>query len=235
LFLDGREQVILTPVEQAGAAVAEMARGLHLFGFSKGQYGLLDLVEAVLLQVGRAELSLCVPALDARSIERLAGFRGEGLINRCLLALDHAYPGSREGRKLRQAIEEAVGEVMVRVIRHQCRFALLAAGEWRVTILTAMPLTRSARLSHWSLHESRAIYEEARRMLERSFRAVRPGLEPPREEIDAAYRAALGGGVPADVRLADAHEEVLAAQAGEREWAAVRALLDQLSRKDGRG
>ena len=79
-----REIMDLRRIQSAAEAVAELERdGMELFGLTKGQFSLTDMIEAILEKTGPADLSISTWTAANGDVTRMLELLNSGAIRSC--------------------------------------------------------------------------------------------------------------------------------------------------------
>lgn len=170
---------------EAAAAIGVLRPGARVVGVTKGQFSLLDLVEALLEQVGPADVLVSTWTPGKAEMERVLELLESGYINQFQLLVDRSFP-SRHPYYV-DRVEEICGEEAIRMTRTHGKFALIAAGEWKLCIRTSMNFNRNPRLEQFDLDDDARIYALFEGVARDLFTDLDGGLRVPQEAVHAAF------------------------------------------------
>ena len=167
-------------VESYSAVAADLLGEIHhgedVFGLTGGQFSLLDLVRAVLLQTGPAHLVMSTWTIGVRDVDGLAWLIESDQVLSVALAVD--------GGMERFAAERAsylvwrFGEDAIHVGTTHAKFATIRNDYWDLALLTSMNLSGNPRTEHFQLLEDAGLCD----MLDDHVRSMPVGI---------SYRAAV--------------------------------------------
>ena len=131
------------------AAIAGLGHDNEIYGFTKGQFSLLQLLQAVFLITGPAHLSLSTWTAASNEIEALAAMRARGDMvgHPAADRLQHGTPGARDDRA--DAREARAGQ-HPRCQTHS-KFAVFQNAEWKVVLRSSMNLNMNPRNEDFTL------------------------------------------------------------------------------------
>lgn len=162
-----RELTRLLRKETAAAWIGRLRPGMHLWGFSKGQFSLIQLYQAILDQLACRYMAIStwtIGRADKTQLEQLAeiqnALNGE-TIQRFRILLDLSF--QRREPALIQHIRETFGDDAIRITRNHAKFGLmdgtLASGErLRLVIRTSMNLNANPRLEDVELADDPELF-----------------------------------------------------------------------------
>lgn len=135
-------------------SATEAAAGLDLdgretFGLTKGQFSLIDLIEAVLAQTGPAALEVSTWTAANTDVSTALAMVASGRVTRARWLVDLTFV--RRCPQLAARIRETFGDDALRVSRNHAKFAVLHNATWQVVIRTSMNLNHNPRLEDFTL------------------------------------------------------------------------------------
>ena len=187
----------------ASVALGTLSPGVRVVGLNKGQFSLIDMLRAVLIQVGPAdvlvstwtpgkfEMNCVADMLDAHQITR---FRL--LVDRSFVTRHPEYVGT---------IQAMFGAETIRQTRTHAKFALVAAGDYRIAIRTSMNFNRNARFEQFDMDDDAAIYNFFDGAANELYDSVPAGLDVDSSVIHRTFYGDLFRGL-ADEAQPDGNE-----------------------------
>ncbi len=201
--LDALPAVVrLTPVRARWEASAQrsaaetlgtLARGERVSGVTKGQFGLTELVLAVLGQTGPAEVVIWTWGIHQDDAAMLAATRARGDLTRLLVLMDRSFP-TRQPQRC-PGLEALLGAATFYCTVTHAKVALVGNAERQVTIQSSMNCNRNQRFEHFDVTDGVALYGHWRGLTQFILDRVEPGLSLHGPQRHDAFVAALGGGV----------------------------------------
>lgn len=145
-----RKSIALLRKENAATAVAALDRdGLELFGLTRGQFSLSDLLEAILVKTGPAELGISTWTAAHSDVERMMALLQSGKITACRWLVDHTFV--RRCPALTQQIRNLFGDDAIRVTKTHAKFCTIVNSEWQVALRSSMNLNQNPRLESFQV------------------------------------------------------------------------------------
>lgn len=186
-----RARLVLARRQEAAEVLGELRAGARVVGVTKGQFSLLDLVEAVLEQVAPAYVLVSTWTPGKAEMERVLELLETGMISSFHLLVDRSFP-TRHPYYVQQ-VEDICGDAAIRMTRTHAKFALIKAEKWRICIRTSMNFNRNPRLEQFDLDDDPRIYELFERVASELFADVPSGLRVAPDEIQRGFNRLLGG------------------------------------------
>lgn len=136
--------------ESAAEAVADLERdGMEVFGLTRGQFSLADLLVASLAKTGPAALSISTWTAAATDIQRMMELLEGGQISSCRWLVDQTFV--RRVPALAAQIRKLFGNDAIRVTKTHAKFATIVNNEWQVAIRSSMNLNQNPRLESFQV------------------------------------------------------------------------------------
>lgn len=144
-----RELRDLRRAETAAAAIAGWTRSIELHGFTKGQFSLIDLIEAVLEITGPAFMFISTWTAANNDITRALEFldRQKVISSRWLVDLTF----QKRAPQLAQRIRRTAGADAIRVGKVHAKLVILKNDKFDVVINTSMNLNYNPRFENFIL------------------------------------------------------------------------------------
>jgi len=142
----------LRDLRRAQAAV-EALDGLdketEIFGFTKGQFSIIDILSDCLRRIGPADLFISTWTAANTDVTTVLEFVNTGLIRRARWLVDLTF--QRRSPQLAQRIRQVFGPEAIRVARNHAKFAMLTNAEWKLVLRTSMNLNFNPRFEDFTL------------------------------------------------------------------------------------
>ena len=194
-------RLVRAPLETAEAALGTLTPGCRIFGMTKGQFSLLDLLRAILAQTGPADVVISTWTAGIRDAENADALMDTGAIRSLTLLTDRSFPTRKPEYCAR--LLEIFGADAIRCTRTHAKFLIIRNERWNLAVRSSMNLNRNPRFEQFDIDDDPAlcdfVMEHVREMLQDAPR----GFDFATAECDRAFAAALGGGL-SDVYSLDA-------------------------------
>ncbi len=130
-------------------AIQGLADGLDVFGFTKGQFSFVDLIDAVLDCTGPAAVTVATWTAAVADASFLGDWCRQGRIKQFRLLIDYSFLTRRGGAEAVDAVIQNFGPDAVRVTRTRAKWGLVAGADAAVAILTSMNLNKNPRFEYF--------------------------------------------------------------------------------------
>jgi len=144
-----RELRDLRRKQSAREAIAGLDHELEIFGFTKGQFSLLDLLAALFDVTGPAHLSLSTWTASAHEIQSLKAMSDRGTVLGTRWLIDFSM--ARRDPAATSQLREAFSHDNVRVAQVHAKFAILQNRDWKVVCRSSMNLNMNPRYEDFQL------------------------------------------------------------------------------------
>lgn len=145
-----RKRLELLRQQSAAEAVVELERdGMELFGLTRGQFSLADLLVAILDKTGPASLSISTWTAAAADIQRMMELLESGQISSCRWLVDQTFV--RRVPALAAQIRKLFGDDALRVTKTHAKFCTVVNNGWQVAIRSSMNLNQNPRLESFQV------------------------------------------------------------------------------------
>lgn len=175
-----------------------MEPGGRIVGVTKGQFSLLDLVDAVLRRIGPASVTVSTWTPGRAEMESVCALLEAGRVTRFRLLVDRSFP-TRHSQYVAR-VREILPDSDIRMTRTHAKFALISGGEWRVCIRTSMNFNANPRFEQFDLDDDPEIFEFFDGIVDELFESVPEGLRVAGPVINSAFSRSFAdaGGVGDD-------------------------------------
>jgi len=154
--------------QDAAEAIAGLNKRIEIFGFTKGQFSMLDMLVACLAKTGPAFMSISTWTAARKEIAALSDLRdaGELLGTRWLVDLTFA----RRDPAAAQQIRTTFGVDSIRVAQNHAKFAIFENDSWRLVIRTSMNLNMNPRFEDFTIAHDPPLADFLNRILDEIWR-----------------------------------------------------------------
>jgi len=161
---DRRELRDVRRAVTAAEAVGPLTRDVEVYGFTKGQFSIIDLINHALTTIGDgARMQLVTWTAGNTDVGAIVDLCHSGKLASARFLVDISF--NRRDPELAQRIRETFGADSIRVAKNHAKFVLLAAGDWRVVIRTSMNLNFNPRFENFQIAHDPELYDFHDRIL----------------------------------------------------------------------
>jgi len=144
-----REMILLWRRQNAVTAIEKLTRDVEIYGLTKGQFSLLDLLKACLEKTGPASLDFSTWTASRSEAIELAAMKSRGLLISVRWLVDMTFV--RRDPEAAAAIRKDFGPESIRVAHCHSKFALFYNEDWNLVVRTSMNLNMNPRTEDFSL------------------------------------------------------------------------------------
>lgn len=138
--------------ETAVQAIEGFDKETEIFGFTKGQFSLADLAEAVVKKIGKCEMTISTWTAANTDITKIMEFIESGKVYSARWLIDISL--QRRTPQLAQRIRDIFGNDAIRIAKNHAKFMILKNEEWQVVIRTSMNLNFNPRFEDFTIQHN---------------------------------------------------------------------------------
>lgn len=141
----------------AAEAIGLIEAGTEIYGFTKGQFSIIDILRHLLGQTGPAAVTISTWTAAHADVRTVIDFVSAGLITRSRWLVDLTF--TRRSPELAKKIRDTFGPDAIRVCRNHAKFALIDSGQYKLTISTSMNLNFNPRFENFFITDDPKIHD----------------------------------------------------------------------------
>lgn len=216
----------IAATESAAEWLGNLTPGCRVVGVSKGQFSFLDLMRAVLDQIGPARVALSAWTAGIQDIEHARWLIDNGVIESLWWLIDRSF-ASRQPSYC-QRLVELYGEGAIRITNTHAKFATLRNEGWSIAIRGSANFNRNRRLEQFDVDDSVLLCDHFDDVVAAFAEGMPPGPYIPGETTFDVFQQALEESRCGDARRVDwSVEERLAAL-----WYTDHEIRERLEERD---
>jgi hypothetical protein len=135
--------------QSAAEAIEGLDHETEIFGFTKGQFSLLDLIGVVLAQTGPAHLSISTWTAATYEIQSLAAMLQRGDITGTRWLIDFSM--ARREPAVTAQLRETFGRDNIRVAQNHAKWCVFQNAAWKVVLRSSMNLNVNPRFEDFQI------------------------------------------------------------------------------------
>lgn len=172
--------------ESAARCIGEITKGCDLFGLTKGDFSMIDILRHVAKQIGPCRIDVGTWTAAAAEIKQAFDMLNDKNIISARFLVDRSFPQRQP--KYYAALQEKFGEGSVRLARFHAKFILLENENFSVAVRTSMNMNLNERIEFFELSEGSPISGYLREVVDYHFAL-------PSEDSYGAFRDFKLGGL----------------------------------------
>jgi len=169
----------------AADAIGTITPGCRVVGLNKGHFSLIDIISAVLDQVGTADVTVSTWTTGKSEIDTVLVMLRSHKIGSFRLLVDRSFVTRHPGEVRRV---NRLGGASICQTRTHAKFALIAAGDYRIAIRTSMNFNTNSRLEQFDLDDDAEIYEFFNSAIDELFRLVPGGMSALPSSVHSGFK-----------------------------------------------
>ena len=122
----------------AAEAVGKIEKDVEIYGFTKGQFSIIEIINHVIDQVGQCYLSISTWTADKGDVTTVLDLVNGGRVTASRWLMDLSF--NRRRPDIAHRVRTIFGPDAVRVAQNHAKFLLLKADGWKIVIMTSMNL-----------------------------------------------------------------------------------------------
>lgn len=182
----------------------------EIFGFTSGDFSIIDVVRAVVRRMDRPRLVISTWTAAGADMKHVNDWLDGGEVAAARWIIDRSFQNRQPA--LCQSLRDRFGDEAIRVQRVHCKFVMIEDGAHRVLIQTSANLNRNVRIENVSVSPCPVLFDaysqlvaqifdtqmpgdgfEASANVTASFKAVAQKPEKKRKTVAAPWHQAAGG------------------------------------------
>jgi hypothetical protein len=158
--------------ENATHAIEGFDHQTEIFGLTKGQFSLIQLICACLDVSGPAATVISTWTAAKKEIDSAGRLLADGRITTLRLLVDASFPARQPVycAKMRARF----GDRAIRVTQNHAKFVLMRNAKWDIVLRSSMNLNKNSRLEFFELGNDRALAEFLEGVVRKVFRIQKP-------------------------------------------------------------
>lgn len=157
----------------ARECLAAFDRGTHLFAVNKGQFSMIDILQALLERTGAADVSVWSWVVAGHEVEATSALINAGAIRSFRIVID--WTGAQRDMVYVRELQQRYGLDCVRVTKTHCKVLTIATDDgWRIVARGSMNLNANPRMEQFDVSDDAAIYDVMRGLEDELWRRGKP-------------------------------------------------------------
>ncbi|GMV81504.1 MAG: hypothetical protein AMXMBFR7_26880 [Planctomycetota bacterium] len=206
----GREIRRALSARNAAEALGEITRGCEIYGLSKGQFSLVDIIEHCLKATGPADVVLSTWTAAGADIDFALALLRNGSIRSMRFIVDFSFPTRQPAYCA--ALRERFGDDAIRLTKTHAKFVTITNTDWNLVIRSSMNLNENRRLESFEISDDAGMAAYLREVCQELFDGHAAGKQFAQRPFDVCKDfESFGESEP----VADAERKALAGDGGK--------------------
>lgn len=165
--------------ESAARCIGEITKGCEIFGLTKGDFSMIDILRHIAKQIGPCRIDIGTWTAAAAEIKQAFDMIEDKNIIGMRWLVDRSFP-ARQGKYYRSLLDK-FWQDSVRLARFHAKFILLENDNYTVAVRTSMNLNENKRIEFYEISEGSPISGYLRQVVDFHFAS-------PSEDSYAAFK-----------------------------------------------
>lgn len=153
----------------AADAIGPIEPGCEIYGLTKGQWSLIDLIEHVLSFTGACRAVISTWTAAGADVSFAYKLMSCGQLNSLRFLVDFSFPARQPAYCA--ALRQTFGDDCIRISKNHAKFVLLRNDTWNIVIRTSMNLNENRRLENFEISDDARLADFLQRVIEEIFEA----------------------------------------------------------------
>jgi hypothetical protein len=171
----------------ARQAIGDLSPGCEIFGFTKGQFSLIDIITACLSQTGPAHVDISTWTAANADIRHAQQFVESGKILSTRWVVDRSFP-SRQPEYFADLVRR-FGADSIRITKTHAKFCTISNENWSIVIRTSMNLNRNPRFENFEISDDPDFQAYFKMIVDEIFSSPDVGELPTNREVDQTFES----------------------------------------------
>lgn len=142
--------------ESAKKSIGKIYKGMEIFGLTKGQFSIINVIETVIEQTGPSDVVISTWTAAGAEIKKAEDFLNNGFINKLHFIVDRSFETRK--KTYYDMLIKKFGDI-VSVTNTHAKFILISNDEWKISIRTSMNLNENKRLENFEISDCEKLFE----------------------------------------------------------------------------
>lgn len=142
--------------ENAKQMIGDIKPGFEMFGLTKGQFSIINVIEHILKQTGPADVIISTWTAANAEIKKAENFLSNGNINNLHWIVDRSFKTRQV--KYYNILIDGFGLKAISETDSHAKFTLIHNDSWHIVIRTSMNLNENKRLEFFEVSDSEPLY-----------------------------------------------------------------------------
>ena len=146
-----KRRIAFNETDQAAQAIGPLEHGCEIFGLTKGQFSISDVIQHCLTETGPATVDIATWTAALGDIKRAENLLRDGRITRIRFVVDPSFKSRKP--EFCKALTDTFGPGCIRTVNSHTKFAIIRNERWNLAIRTSMNLNPNPRLENFEISD----------------------------------------------------------------------------------
>jgi len=157
-------------VEGAAEYIGDLSKNTEIFGITKGQFSIIDVIKYVLDFAGPSDLLIATWTAAQADIKKAFEFLENGNIRQVKFLVDRGFINRQP--EYCAELKRLFGDESIRFLRAHAKFCVIQNEKWNFVIRTSMNLNENKRMENFEITEDKDFCEYFKRFFDVAFDGI---------------------------------------------------------------
>ena len=158
---------------QAAEYIGDITKNTEIFGFTKGQFSIIDIIEHILNTTGKANIMIATWTAAHADIKKAFSFLANDKIQSIKFIVDRGFT-NRQPEYCADLVR-LFGEDSIRFLRIHAKFCIIQNEEWNIVVRTSMNLNENKRIENFEITDDKDFCEYFKKFFNITFEKIEKG------------------------------------------------------------
>jgi len=158
----------------------------HIYGFTDGNFSLIDLIYALLQKIGQSDIVICTWSAGIKDSHNIKWMLDTKLIRNIKIITDMSFPSRKKNYSI--ALDNLFGAENIRMARVHAKFVLMQNDNWNIVVNTSMNLNANKTIENFQVIDDRELFDFMMSYTNVHFDNQRPGFDVKFSEVQKSYK-----------------------------------------------
>lgn len=158
----------------------------HIYGFTDGNFSLIDLIYALLKKVGQSDIIICTWSAGIKDSHNIKWMLDTNLIRNIKIITDMSFPSRKKNYSI--ALDNLFGTENIRMARVHAKFVLIQNEEWNIVVNTSMNLNANKTIENFQVIDDKELFDFMMNYTNIHFDNQKSGFDVKFSEVQKSYK-----------------------------------------------
>lgn len=150
--------------------IGPINKGCEIFGLTKGQISLIEIIEYVLEITGPSDVVILTWTASQNSLDKIKYFLENGMIKNIKFLIDPSFKARKP--EFCDDLVNLFGPENVRTFRNHAKLILISNNDWNIVIRTSMNLNQNPRMEYIEISDCKQMHNFMNDIVLEIFRKI---------------------------------------------------------------
>jgi hypothetical protein len=206
--------------------IGPITSGCEIFGLTKGQISIIDIIRYVLEEVGPADLVISTWAAAHAHVVEIKKFQADGLVRKLRFLIDPSLISRH--MEFCNDVTKILGEENIRTIRNHSKFILINNDEFNIVIRTSMNLNQNLRMEYAEISDDKTMFDFMVGIVDEIYEKISPQQSFQRNKGTNETILKFDSAPVTESIFSKEDLEMMGSDEGDGEWEGIEQMLNSV-------